>query len=93
MTPRTKKSGGRRKNPRFLTHDDIKRVVSFITAFTEDHGIILPGRIPGFKDFTMKLLPSSETKASVFRKYKAVMTENGKILRAVQQHLISVFTY
>jgi integrase len=55
LAPRYKKSGGRRKDPRFLSHDDIKRVVSFIENYAEDHAIILPGRIPGFKNFRMKL--------------------------------------
>ncbi|XP_055955699.1 uncharacterized protein LOC126815989 isoform X1 [Patella vulgata] len=82
LTPRVKKSGGRRAERRYLTYDDIKRVVSYITSFTETHGIILPGRIPGFKDFTMKLLPSSETKASVFRSYDTAMDELGE--RAVK---------
>jgi hypothetical protein len=65
-------------NIRFLSHEDIKRVVSFITLYAEANAIILPGRIPGFKDFNMKLLPSSVTKSSVFRLYRDAMNKNGK---------------
>jgi hypothetical protein len=72
-----KKSGGRRKSPRLLSHDDIEKVVKFISNYAEDHAIILPGRIPGYKDFKMKLLPSSTTKASVFRLYRSAMNDSG----------------
>lgn len=78
LAPRYKKSGGRRKDPRFLSHDDIKQVVSFIENYAEDHAIVLPGRIPGFKKFHMKLLPSSVTKSSVFRLYHTAMQLTGK---------------
>ncbi|KAM9364293.1 uncharacterized protein KZ484_010563 isoform 2-T3 [Pholidichthys leucotaenia] len=77
LTPKVKKSGGRRKNARLLSHDDIERVVKFILNYCEDHAIILPGRIPGYKDFRIKLLPSSTTKASVFRLYRSAMIDAG----------------
>ena len=41
-----------------LTFDVIKNLVTFITNYAEEHAILLPGRIPGYK----KLLPSSTTK-------------------------------
>ncbi|XP_064631512.1 uncharacterized protein LOC135489836 [Lineus longissimus] len=77
LTPKVKKSGGKRKMACFLTHDDIQRTVKFISNYAEDHAIILPGRIPGYKDFKMKLLPSSTTKASVFRLYRSAMNDAG----------------
>ncbi|KAK1901239.1 40S ribosomal protein S1 [Dissostichus eleginoides] len=37
----------------------------------------LPGRIQGFKRTDIRVLPTTETKSSVWRKYKAQMQENG----------------
>ena len=57
---------GRRPHNRF-SHEVTEKVVKYITNFTEVHGICLPGRIPGFSQSNIKLLPSHETKASVYR--------------------------
>jgi len=77
--PRKKKSGGRRKTA--LSFDEIKRVSRFIINFAEQHSIILPGRIPGFKRDDVKVLPSCETKASVWRYYKAASMQGERIVR------------
>ena len=71
--PRKKKSGGRRKTA--LNFAEITRVTRFIINFAEQHSIILPGRIPGFKRDDVKVLPSCETKASIWRYYKAASVE------------------
>jgi hypothetical protein len=73
IMPRRKKSGGRQSNTRCLSYDDIKAVVSFISNFAEQHALVLPGRVPGFKRTDIRLLPSMETKASIWRKYKLAM--------------------
>ncbi|KAK9976673.1 hypothetical protein ABG768_021878, partial [Culter alburnus] len=71
VTPRVKTSGGRQKSDKcLLTHDDICRVVSFIVNFAELHGLVLPGRVPGYKRFDIKLLPSHYTKATVFHAFE-----------------------
>ena len=78
LTPRVKTSGGRQKSDkRLLTHDDICRVVSFIVNFAELHGLVLPGRVPGYKRFDIKLLPSHYTKATVFRAYEQAVRSGG----------------
>ena len=83
LTPRHKQSGGRRAAyVRLLKHADISRVVAFLVNFAEDHALMLPGRIPGFKRFDIKLLPSHYTKACVWRKYVAAMEAAGE--RAVK---------
>lgn len=41
----------------------------FLTNYVEENAIVLPGRIPGFKSDEVKVLPSSETKMSVWRAY------------------------
>ena len=45
-----------------LKFDEIKNLVNFITIYAERHAILLPGRIPGYKNDHMQLLPSSTTK-------------------------------
>ena len=45
-----------------LKFDEIKNLVNFITIYAERHAILLPGRIPGYKNDRMQLLPSSTTK-------------------------------
>jgi len=80
IAERHRKSGGRRNNTRCLSYDDVKAVVTFITNFAEEHALVLPGRVPGFKRSDVRLLPSSETKASVWRKYKSSMELLGIML-------------
>ena len=44
----------------------------------EDHGILLPGRIPGYNRTDLKLLPSSTTKLAIWESYReAVESEPG----------------
>ena len=87
IAERQRKSGGRRVNTRSLTYDDIKAVVTFITNFAEEHALVLPGRVPGFKRSDIRLLPSSETKASVWRKYKSSVELLGNSLSIVMATL------
>ncbi|XP_064651551.1 uncharacterized protein LOC135502539 [Lineus longissimus] len=81
---RKKKRGGRHKtNKRYLTYDDIQKVVQFLSNFAEANNIILPGRHPCQKNlFEVKLLPSHVTKAEVYRLYRTAMRETG--LRSVK---------
>ena len=44
------------------SYASIRYIVQFITNFAEQHAILLPGRIPGYKRDDFKLLPSSITK-------------------------------
>ena len=48
---------------------DIKNVVRFILQYAEDHAILLPGRVPGYKRDDIQLLPSSTTKREVWETY------------------------
>ena len=45
----------------------------------EENVVLLPGRIPGFKNDDIKLLSSSEMKMSVWREYKKVCEETEKL--------------
>ena len=49
LVPKEKKSGGRNNQRSSYEFEDIRRMVAFITNYSEDHALILPGRIPGFR--------------------------------------------
>ena len=53
-----------------ISFDDVQLIVSFIRNYAEDHVILLPGRIPGYKRTDLQLLPSCTTKRSVWLLYK-----------------------
>lgn len=48
--------------PRALSFVEITSLVKFIENYAEQHAILLPGRIPGYKRDDIKLLPSSTSK-------------------------------
>ena len=54
----------------------LNRTVTFIKNFATEHGVSLPGRAPSFKDLKVQLLPSSESKASIWRQYKKVLEDS-----------------
>ena len=56
-------------NTRRLPVDDVSRVVSFIRNYAEDHAVLLPGRIPGYKRSDLQLLPCSTTRSLVWKQY------------------------
>ena len=78
MQPRRKQAGGRKFNTNSLSLEDIQQVVAYLVNFAEDHALVLPGRVPGYKRTDLKLLPSSETKASVWRQYQVAVVAFGK---------------
>ena len=62
---------------RLYSFEDFQRAVTYITNYAEIHGLVLPGRIPGFKRADVKLLPSSDTKLKVYQAYTSAMLESG----------------
>ena len=68
LAPRMRR-GGRVVTKRVLSFEDIQRIVRFITNFADVFAMPLPGRIPGFKRTDISVLPTTETKSSVWRKY------------------------
>ena len=79
LVPRQHRS---HKPRRALRLADIQYVVTFITNYAEDHAILLPGRIPGYKRDDVILLPSSTTKKAVWEFYHAA-AESDSDVRAV----------
>ena len=69
LVPRKKCSGGRQKIA--LSMKNIRCETQFIINFADQHSLILPGCIPGFKCSDERILPSCETKASIWRLYKS----------------------
>ena len=76
---RNDRRGGRRSKTA-VSYNDVERVVQFLLNYTDNHAIALPGRIPGFKQTDIKIFPSSETKASIWRKYEKASEEQGVLL-------------
>ena len=57
----------------------LKAILVFIENYVEENAIVLPGRIPGFKNEEIRLLSSSETKMSVWKVYEGTCkTSNEK---------------
>jgi hypothetical protein len=80
LSPPEKKSGGRKNNTSSFKFDDIKRVVQFLTSYSEANALLLPGRVPGFKPDDIQLLPSSHTKIIVYTQYKETLDKTSKFI-------------
>ena len=53
-----------------LSLDSIQNVLAFLLNLADQHGLLLPGRIPGYSRSDIKLLPSSMSKRCIWRKYQ-----------------------
>ena len=62
-----------------LTLQDVQQVIGFITNFAEDHAIMLPGRIPGYKRYDLQLLPCSTTRSYVWKAYTTATANDTSI--------------
>lgn len=70
-------------NRKKLPHNTLPQAVAedvknFLSNYVEENAILLPGRIPGFKNDDIKLLSSSDTKMSVWRTFKRACEETDK---------------
>ena len=80
LTPRI--HGNLKRLPKHtLSLDQVQNVVTYIHNYAEVHALVLPGRIPGYKQSDIKLLPCSTTKHKVWEEY--VQASNGSNTRAV----------
>ena len=52
-----------------FTTQELKCIVTFIKNYAEQHAILLPGRIPGYKRTDLQLLPTYTTKREVWNSY------------------------
>ncbi len=53
-----------------LSLSSVHHVISFLINYTEENGLLLPGRLPGYRSSDMKLLPSSTSKRGIWKLYK-----------------------
>ncbi len=77
LASRKCRSGGR-IDKKALSFEDVTRVVTFITNYAEANALVLPGRVPGYKRDDIKLLPSADTKASIWRMYRSITKGDGE---------------
>lgn len=81
LIPQKKKAGDRIVSERTLSFDDYTHIYHFIDNYAEDNALVLPGRVPGFKRGDLRLLPSANTKAGIWRDtYKPATEAAGNIL-------------
>ncbi|XP_064383600.1 uncharacterized protein LOC135332176 [Halichondria panicea] len=68
LTPRI--HGNTKRSPKWtLSLSSAEFVVGFLVHYTQLHGLLLPGRVPGYSRSDLKLLPSSATKRSIWIEY------------------------
>ena len=62
--------GNTRRLPKnTLSKESVEYVVCFLLNYSEQHGLFLPGRVPGYARDDIKLLPSSKSKRGIWRIY------------------------
>ena len=62
--------GNTRRLPKHtLTLESVEYVVRFLLNYFEQHGLLLPGRVPGYARDDIKLLPSSTSKRGIWKLY------------------------
>ena len=60
--------------PNALVLEHVQSIVTFVMQYAETNGILLPGRIPGYKRDDIQLLPSSTTKRAVWLLFQECTT-------------------
>lgn len=56
-------------------NEDVK---NFLSNYADENAVLLPGRIPGFKNEDIQLLSSSDTKTQVWKSFKKACEESNK---------------
>lgn len=79
VTPRVHGLNGKQpyRFVRLYSESTIGDVVGFLKTLAEKIAIPQPGRLPNYKDFSVMKLPSSETKRSVYERYKEAVIASG----------------
>ena len=78
LVPRTHGSACRRPH-NALSCVTIKFVVRFLQTYTEQNGLLLPGRVPGYSQTDIKLLPSSVSKRGIWKVYSFAAATNDQV--------------
>lgn len=61
-----------------LPQDVAEDVKNFLSNYVDENAVLLPGRIPGFKNEDIQLLSSSDTKTHVWNAFKRACEESNK---------------
>ena len=79
ITPR--EQGNSRKTPsNTLSFKSVEYILCFLHSLVDQQGILLPGRVSGYKRDDLKLLPSSLSKKEIWRKYcESMATMQGEV--------------
>ena len=77
MTPKVKRSGGWKNNAQTFSFDDFKTTKLFLEQYSNTHGLLFPGRTPGFRRDGVLLLPSCETKVKAHNAYLDACSQKG----------------
>ena len=56
-----------------LSFETKKEVVQFLVRYTIQHGLVLPGRVPGFSKTDIKLLLSAMSKSGIWKTYRKAL--------------------
>ena len=70
-------------NSKRLPHNTLPQAVAedvknFLSNFVDENAVLLPGRIPGYKNDDIKLLSSCDTKMSVWKTFKRACEDSSK---------------
>ena len=69
LIPRVR--GNTKRPPKHaLSFSSIEYVVQFLVNYADQNAILLPGRVPGYRNTDLKLLPSSVYKRGIWKVYK-----------------------
>ena len=72
--------GNTRRLPKnTLSVSSVQYVIRFLMNYSEQHGLLLPGRVPGYARDDIKLLPSSKSKRGIWRVYCEAAAEDTSI--------------
>jgi hypothetical protein len=61
-----------------LPYSTVADIKAFMSNYVEENGVLLPGRIPGYKNDDIKLLSSCESKMGVWICYNKSCEAAGK---------------
>ena len=86
LMPKEKRSGRRGNNTRATLSRTSSRQW-YVSQYAEHQALLLPGRVPGFKRYDVKLLPSAEMKAKVYDVYATTVKDSGMIIKSTYMHL------
>ena len=66
----------RRLPDKTLSFESVTQIVKFLLNYVEQHGLLLPGRVPGYSRDDIKLLPSSVSKQGIWKMYEKAMVQS-----------------